>query len=65
MGVSGNVKSFLGRVELWKINKNIQDTLSLRVARSGTKKSVSFMSFVNSSQFNLRYEWVFQLPDGL
>ena len=39
MGVSGNVKSFLGRVELWKINKNIQDTLSLRVARSGTKKS--------------------------
>jgi hypothetical protein len=48
---------------LFKINKNIQDTLSLRVARSGTKKPgttyrctsllstggspVSFMSFVN------------------
>jgi len=54
---------------LFKINKNIQDTLSLRVARSGTKKPVttdsrscllrtggspvSFMSFVNFSQFNL------------
>ena len=25
--------------ELFKINKNIQDTLSLRVTRSGTKKS--------------------------
>ena len=55
--------------QLFKINKNIQDTLSLRVARSGTKKPattyrcicllrtggfpVSFMSFVNFSQFNL------------
>jgi hypothetical protein len=62
---------------LFKINKNIQDTLSLRVARSGTKKPgttyrctsllstnrtcsilahpVSFMSFVNFSQFNLGF----------
>ena len=57
--------------KLFKINKNIQDTLSLRVARSGTKKPdttyrcirllsaggspVSFMSFVNFSQFNLGF----------
>jgi len=56
---------------LFKINKNIQDTLSLCVTRNGTKKPVttysctcllrtggspmSFMSFVNFSQFNLRY----------
>jgi len=56
---------------LFKIDKNIQDTLSLRVARNGTKKPattyrctcllsaggspVSFMSFVNFSQFILGF----------
>jgi len=56
---------------LFKINKNIQDTLPLRVARNGTKKPVttyrcacllsaggspvSFMSFVNFSQFILGF----------
>ena len=41
MGVSGNVKSFLGRVELFKINKIFENTLSLRVAGNGTKKPVA------------------------
>ena len=57
--------------QLFKINKNIQDTLSLCVSRNGTKKSgttyrctsllstggspMSFMSFVNFSQFNLDF----------
>ena len=57
--------------QLFKINKNIQDTLSLCVTRSGTKKPgttysctrllstggspMSFMSFVNFSQFNLDF----------
>ena len=57
--------------QLFKINKNIQDTLSLCVTRNGTKKPVttysctcllrtggspmSFMSFVNFSQFNLDF----------
>ena len=57
--------------QLFKINKNIQDTLSLCVSRNGTKKSgttyrctsllstggspMSFMSFVNFSQFNLHF----------
>ena len=64
-------------IKLFKINKNIQDTLSLCVTRSGAKKPVtthsctcllrtnrtcsisvhpmSFMSFVDFSQFNLRF----------
>ena len=57
--------------QLFTINKNIQDTLSLCVSRNGTKKSgttyrctsllstggspMSFMSFVNFSQFNLGF----------
>ena len=57
--------------QLFKIDKNIQDTLSLCVTRSGTKKPgttysctrllstggspMSFMSFVNFSQFNLDF----------
>ena len=57
--------------QLFKINKNIQDTLSLCVSRNGAKKSgttyrctsllstggspMSFMSFVNFSQFNLHF----------
>ena len=41
MGVSGNVKSFLGRVKLFKINKIFENTLPLRVAGSGTKKPVT------------------------
>ena len=57
--------------QLFKINKNIQDPLSLCVTRNGTKKvgttysctyllrtggsPMSFMSFVNFSQFNLHF----------
>ena len=67
----GNCETPHNLFKLFKINKNMQDTLSLRVARSGTKKPdttyscacllrtggspVSFMSFVNFSQFNLRF----------
>ena len=63
--------SFIIFIKLFKINKNIQDTLSLRVTRSGTKKPdttyscirllstggspVSFMFFVNFSQFDLDF----------
>ena len=114
MGVSGNVKSFLGRVKLFKINKIFENTLSLRVAGNGTAHSSQYFAnsfkicfadrnlltlesfshglcskctdliekscicllsadrspvfsqtFVNFEQFNLRYERVFQLPDGL
>jgi len=43
----------LGCDKLFKINKNIQDTLSLCVTRSGSP--MSFMSFVDFSQFNLRF----------
>ena len=58
--------------QLFKINKNIQDTLSLCVTRNGAKKlgttcsctyllrtggsPMSFMSFVNFSQFNLGFQ---------
>ena len=44
MGVSGNVKSFLGRVKLFKINKIFENTLSLRVAGNGTKKPATTYS---------------------
>ena len=46
MGVSGNVKSFLGRVKLFKINKIFENTLSLRVAGNGTAHSSQY--FANS-----------------
>ena len=65
------VKLLLLFFQLFKIDKNIQDTLSLCVTRSGTKKPgttysctrllstggspMSFMSFVNFSQFNLDF----------
>ncbi len=43
MGVSGNVKSFLGRVKLFKINKIFENTLSLRVAGNGTAHSFAVL----------------------
>ena len=46
MGVSGNVKSFLARVKLFKINKIFENTLSLRVAGNGTAHSSQY--FTNS-----------------
>ena len=65
------VKLLIIFFQLFKINKNIQDTLSLCVTRNGTKKPgttysctcllrtggspMSFMSFVNFSQFNLDF----------
>ena len=65
------MKPILVFFQLFKINKNIQDTLSLCVAHNGTKKPgttylctsllstggspVSFLSFVNFSQFNLHF----------
>ena len=49
-------KLLLVILKLFKIDKILENTLSLRVAGNGTKKPVAFsQAFVNFSQFNLGF----------